>query len=83
MKKKSKFDYEGAYSIKSAPVRSTQHNATSWAEIVKVVSAEGGVADFDALSIAVKDHKSGTKTAPHAYQFITYCIRRGWLVRVG
>lgn len=81
MIKKSKSDYEGKYRIKNSPVRSTQHNAASWAEIEKVVSAAGGVADFDTLSIAVKDHKSGTETAPHPYQFITYCIRQGWLVR--
>ena len=80
MKKKFKSDYEGKYRIKSAPARPKLHNAVSWAEIEKAVSAAGGVADFDALSIAVKDHKSGTTTAPHPYQFITYCIRRGWLV---
>ena len=79
---KLKSDYEGRYRIKSAPVRPKQHNAVSWAEIEKAVSVAGGVAEFDELSIVVKNHKPGTKTAPHPYQFITYCIRRGWLVRV-
>jgi len=79
---KTKSDYEGMYRIKKAPVRPKKHNAVSWAEIEKSLGTVGGVADFDALSIAVKKHKHGTKTATHPYQFITYCIRQGWLVRV-
>lgn len=79
---KLKSNYEGRYRIKRAPVRPQQQTAVSWAEIEKVVSAAGGVAEFDELSIAVKNHKSGTKTAPHPYQFINYCISSGWLERV-
>lgn len=79
---KLKSNYEGRYRIKRAPVHPQQQTAVSWAEIERVVSAARGVAEFDELSIAVKNHKSGTKTAPHPYQFITYYIRSGWLVRV-
>lgn len=77
----NKADYEGRYRIKSAPIRSKPHNAESWTANEKVVTAGGGVAEFDALSAAVEGHEHGSKTSRHPYQFITYCIRRGWLVR--
>jgi len=79
-----KADYEGIYYIKRAPapMRMKGHNAKSWEEIEKVMATRGGKEDFDSLAIAVKDHRHGTKSARHPYQFITYCIRSGWLQRV-
>jgi len=55
------------------------HNAISWEKVEELLSATGGVSDFDALTMAVKGHESGSKSAPHPYQFIIYCIKRGWL----
>ena len=77
-------EYQGRYRIGHHPDinRLKKHNALSWVNVEKVISDEGGVADFDALTIAVKDHESGSENAPHPYQFIRYCINNGWLVRV-
>lgn len=78
-----KADYEGFYYIKRAPERMKMkdYNAESWEKIENVMAKSGGKADFDALAIAVKDHRHGTQSARHPYQFITYCIRSGWLQR--
>lgn len=77
-------EYQGRYRIGHPPDdrRLKEHNAKSWAKVEKVMSERGGVAEFDVLSVAVKDHESGQNNAPHPYQFIKYCIRRGWLERV-
>lgn len=79
----NKSEYQGQHQIGRAPDpgRLAAHNAKSWAKVEQVISRAGGSADFDALSIAVKDHESGKSSAPHPYQFIVYCIRNGWLVR--
>jgi hypothetical protein len=77
-----KADHEGIYYIKRAPTRMKRHNAESWGKIEKVMAKSGGKEDFDALAIAVKDHRHGTQSARYPYQFITYCIRNGWLQRV-
>ncbi|MCA9232716.1 MAG: hypothetical protein KDA57_18850 [Planctomycetales bacterium] len=76
-----KSDYEGLYRIKAAPRNPKTHNGVSWLEVERVIAASGGFAEFDALASAVVNHRHGTKTAVHPYQFVTYCIRRGWLVR--
>lgn len=77
----NKSEYEGIYHIKRSPIRMKNHNAESWEKIEKLMSKNGGKADFDALTVAVKDHRSGTQSANYPYQFITYCIRSGWLQR--
>jgi len=77
----NKADYEGIYYIKRSPIRMKGHNAESWTTIEKLMSKNGGKADFDALAIAVKNHRHGTQSAKYPYQFITYCIRSGWLQR--
>lgn len=74
-------NYDGVYYIKRSPMRMKEHNAASWEKIVNVISKNGGKADFDALAIAVKGHRHGTQSANYPYQFITYCIRSGWLQR--
>lgn len=78
---KSKKDYEGTYRIRARPQRMVGHNAESWQKIEAVIDKRGGKADFDELAVAVRHHRHGTKTSRHPYQFVTYCIRRGWLER--
>ena len=82
MQKKSKEDYEGTYIIKRLPKMSKSHNFESWNKIKNVIDRNGGKADFYQLSLEVEGHQHGTKTAAHPYQFITYCIRMGWLEKV-
>jgi len=72
-------EYQGNYRIKRQPNLKCQHNAESWAKVDKAISNAGGVSNFDALTIAVKDHESGSERAPHPYQFIKYCIKNDWL----
>ena len=74
-----KADYKGTYYIKRVPMRMKGHNAESWGKIENLMAKSGGESDFDALSIAVKNHRHGTQTARYPYQFITYCIRKKWL----
>ena len=76
-------EYQGKYCIGTSPnsARLKEHNAKSWVKLEKCVSEAGGAADFDALSIAVSGHESGSENAPHPYQFVIYCINNGWLVR--
>lgn len=80
--KKSKQDYEGVYRIKSSPASMAGHNATSWRKLESTLGLNNGKVHFDQLAAAVRDHRHGTKSANHPYQFITYCIRSGWLERV-
>ena len=76
--------YMGKYHINQSPNidRMKKHNYESWVKIENVIAKAGGGVDFDALSIAVKGHKSGSEGAPHPHQFIIYCIDQGWLERV-
>lgn len=80
---KSKDDYEGIYHIVRRPQSRKPHNAESWAKIESLAASElDGKMDFERIALAVRGHSSGTETAPHAYQFVTYCIRSGWLRQV-
>ena len=80
---KTKADYEGTYYIARTPRSLKSHNAVSWAKIETLASQKpDGKMDFDHISLVVKDHEHGTKSANHPYQFVTYCIRSGWLERV-
>ena len=77
----SKSGYEGLYRIKAAPRNLKTHNAVSWREVERVIAASGGVAEFDALASAVVNHRHGTKTAAHPYQFVTIASEGdGWFV---
>ena len=82
MSRKSKEDYEGMYRILRTPGSMRSHNEISWHLIEKTIVSNGGQADFYMLVEAVKDHQTGTATAPHPYQFVTYCAKQGWLIRV-
>ena len=82
MLKKSKEDYEGVYRIKRQPEQQKSHNLVSWNKIKNVIDRNGGKADFHQLSLVVEGHQHGTETATHSYQFITYCIKMGWLEKV-
>ncbi len=77
----NKNDYIGNYKIGLRPnlARMKKHNSISWAKIEKLLAASGGISSFDALVAVVKDHESGSEGAPHPYQFVTYCIKSGWL----
>ena len=83
MQRKTKKGYEGKYRIARSPRSMKPHNAVSWQKIVDYAATKpDGIMDFDAMSILVKDHKHGTKSANHPYQFIKYCIDSEWLKRV-
>jgi hypothetical protein len=73
--------YQGNYRIGYTPntSRMKKHNALSWEKVDAAISKAGGFTNFDALTIAVKDHESGSKGAPHPHQFVIYCIRNNWL----
>ena len=82
MPRKTKEDYEGLYRIEKSPQRMKDHNQKSWDLIEGFASTKpDGFMDFDALSKLVESHEHGTKSANYPYQFITYCIKSGWLVR--
>jgi len=82
MKKKSKADYEGTYFIAKSPSTMKVHNKISWSKIETLASRSiDGIMDFNLLAAVVEDHEHGTMSAKYPYQFITYCIRSGWLVR--
>jgi hypothetical protein len=79
--KKKLSDYEGNYKIARAPTRMVPHNAETWAKIEREI-AKYGVASFERLTALCIDHRHGSKSAIHPYQFITYCIQRKWLRRI-
>ena len=82
MARKTKEDYEGPYRIARSPARMKEHNKVSWEEIEKLSSStHDGIMDFDHLAKLVENHQHGTKSANYPYQFITYCIKSGWLER--
>ncbi|MBK8103722.1 MAG: hypothetical protein IPK30_10740 [Cellvibrionales bacterium] len=77
-----KVNHEGTYRIARTPIRLKPHNAESWEKIAKLASASpNGQLSFDQMLVAVKDHSSGSKNAPHPHQFVIYCIKSGWLKR--
>jgi len=77
---KSKKDYEGIYVIGRTPPRLADHNRESWDKIEELsANSVDGSMDFNVLSDTVIGHKHGTENKSHAYQFITYCIRCGYL----
>jgi len=82
MARQNSEDYAGNYRIKNTPSRLVRHNEITWKKIEVVVMANGGRASFDELCFASKHHQHGSKSANHPYQFVTYCIRSGWLERV-
>lgn len=69
------------YYIARAPQRMKPHNALTWKGIERALGL-AGKASYDQLVALSQNHESGSKTAPHPYQFIDYCIGKGWLVRI-
>jgi hypothetical protein len=72
-------DLRVTYRIGRHPTPSTPHNAVSWHKIVDELGVNGS-ASIDRLTAVCKGHVSGSKGAPHARQFVLYCIKQGWLV---
>ena len=77
-----KVDRRNAYKIGKRPslARMKPHNAVSWRKIEDKLNSTHGTASFDTLAAIVKNHESGSKNAPHPYQFVSYCIENEWLV---
>ncbi|MEO5812760.1 MAG: HNH endonuclease [Rhodanobacter sp.] len=67
------------YRIGRHPTPSMPHNADSWRKIADELGSNGP-ASIDRLTAVCKGHLSGSKGAPHARQFVLYCIKQGWLV---
>ena len=72
--------YAGVYKLGEAPQSLMRHNLQSW-QIIEAILCAYGRADFWDLSVAVRGHKHGTKSAKGPQSFVRYCIRSGWLVR--
>ncbi len=73
--------YAGMYKFGQAPQTLMSHNLKSW-RIIEAILTAYGKADFWDLAVAVRGHKHGTKSAKGPQDFIRYCIKSGWLVRV-
>jgi len=74
-------DHEGSYKIGRRPARMAPHNLETWAKL-ETEFARHGVVSFERLVALCKEHHHGAKSAHHPHQFVTYCIRGGWLERV-
>ena len=70
----------GIYRLGTRPSSLAPHNAASWA-IIEAILAARSKANFYDLAVAVRGHVHGTKNAKGPQSFVSYCIRRGWLVR--
>jgi hypothetical protein len=79
---KTQDDYrnEGPYRLGKTYSSTVHHNTVTWRILENHIENNGGIGSFDGLSALCKEHKHGTKTATQPYQFVTYCIRSGWLV---
>ncbi len=73
--------YEGRYRVARTPQMTAGHNQRSW-DIIETILQRKGSADFWDLSDAVRGHLNCGKRKGSPHQFISYCIRRGWLERV-
>lgn len=74
--------YAGMYRLLRTPRSLKPHNLVSW-NIVAAVLAARGEADYYQLAAAVDGHEHGDKAASGSQRFISYCIKSGWLCRVG
>lgn len=73
--------YAGSISLARRPARLAPHNLATWRVIEAILDARQ-VADFWDLAVAVRGHKRfGTENAT-PQEFVSYCIRRGWLKHV-
>ncbi len=71
-----KADYEGTYRIARTPGKMAESLVKI--EALAAVQPDGRM-DFDQITLAVQGHRSDAQSAPHAYKFVIYCIRSGWL----
>ena len=78
----SNIDRKCNYKIGKRPntAQMKSHNAYSWQKIERKLNSIHGSAPYDVLCVVVKDHESGSKNAPHPYQFVDYCINQKWLM---
>ena len=75
----------GNYKIVSRPTdKATLAVAVTWRKIEALAKTKPhGIMTYDELCEAAKDHKSGSKTRHHPYQFINYAIDNvKWLSEV-
>ena len=63
------------------PKRLADHNAITYEAIATRIGTDGPIPYGTAVTLA-KHHESGTSTQPYPYQFVEYCLRRGWFRRV-
>jgi len=82
MSRRTPADFAELYRIARRPKTMKSHNAESWAKLESLPSpAVNGRMGFEKMASEVQGHRSGDTKAPHAYQFITYCIKSAWLKR--
>ncbi|MEP5764373.1 MAG: hypothetical protein ABJ308_07255 [Halieaceae bacterium] len=74
--------YTGRYAIEAEPGRLAAHNAASWSVIDAMINAYGP-RDFWDLAVAVRGHRHEGKFTGRPQNFVAYCIRSGWLRKVG
>ncbi len=65
-----------------SPKRLAAHNAVTYEAIATRIDTDGPIPYGTAVTLAQR-HVSGTSTQPYPYQFVEYCLRRGWFRRVG
>ena len=74
--------YKGYYKLAKEPRSLKTHNAESWAKISKLLSIKEK-ASFDELTSSVKGHLHYAEVSGNEHQFIIYCIKSGWLQKLG
>ena len=73
----------GIYELGRPPARAlAPHNLVSWRIIESILTARGKAEYYD-LAVAVRGHESGDMAAPGPHRFVSYCIKSGWLHRIG
>jgi len=73
-------DYEGKrVKLGKTPRTMMPHNAVTFAKLKAAIDNSNGVATFEHLVALSKDHEHGTEGKTHPYQFVTYCLKSGWL----
>jgi hypothetical protein len=55
------------------------HNKVTFEKLVKAIKENNGKLAFETLVSLAEGHESGDAKAPHPYQFVTYCLKSGWL----
>lgn len=82
----SREDYaeHGPYGFGKPYSGKSPHNIETWNIISQAITRSDAKAlSFESLEYLSRNHKHGTKTATKPYQFVTFCIRSGWLTPAG